>query len=139
MLPDGCEEIQRGDVLGVLDDHQADARRRRRKAPFCSARALAQSTGIAGISSRAARAMSAMRVVEAAGIEPASRNRSGLGVYARVSWFVSRPRGAREQAPMGPASLGSRRVAKRRGSPTSPLLASPEDRGHFLGRRLPRD
>ncbi len=48
-------------------------------------------------------------VVEAAGIEPASRSHPRPSVYARVPRIGSRSDGARGRAPDEPASLGSRR------------------------------
>src|SRR6185369_3232680 len=76
-------------------------------------------------------------LVEAAGIEPASRNTRASGFYVRVPRFGSRPPDARGRASFGPVSVLSRRSAPRRDSPASPLVASPPSRGRSRRRRLP--
>jgi hypothetical protein len=84
------------------------------------------------------RSRAAMRVlVEAAGIEPASRNTRATGFYVRVPRFGSRPLDAHGRASIGPVSVLSRRFAPRRNSPASPLCSSPPGRGHSGRKRLP--
>ena len=86
---------------------------------------------------RIARPLRRSEVVEAAGVEPASRSPRAPSVYVCSPRFESRPPGARGQAPLGPASEKSRRSAPRRSSPASPLIAFPRSRGHSAGKRQP--
>ena len=75
-------------------------------------------------------------MVEAAGIEPASRNARLASVYVHSPWFGSHPRSALGPALVGPAPLFSRRLTEVQSSSTSPLFTSPCGRRHSARKRL---
>ena len=102
----------------------------------------ATSTDLGGQSNRnesATGAIEAKEMVEAAGIEPASRKLRASSVYVRSPRFESRPLGARGRAPVGPAPEKSRQRISVSELLTSPLFSSPQGHGRALRRRLPID